>query len=239
MNFQQIFQTYLQEIYSFLEKYLAKKAYEAEKIAPETFYFVKAGNKFILKNGKDACPPHGVEIEPAVSYFFYKSFGGKEENKFLNIAAALSLSHHFYKIHEVTSWKVSGLKNPLLKNIFKKYQNDKKKKDPSHIAFSQGLVLGDIVSGFCYELVIDSKFSDEQKIRVLAELNEIIKWRQVMKLAEFKKELDKNLQINRKKYLFEGPARIGAYLADGQEVSREKIISLIKLFKKTAQIYEN
>lgn len=207
MDIQKTSQIYHQKIYSFLKKYLAKKAKEAKKTAPETFYFINAANSFILDGQRN-------EAEPILAYSTYKSLGGREDKKFLDIAAALSLTYHFFTIHQITNWEKQGLKNSLVSDVFKKYKGDKSKKDPSHIAFSQVLVLGDIVSGFGYELIVNSKFSDLQKIKVLEELNNIIKWHQIAKLMELEGRRDKKWQASREKYLIIGPMRIGACLAN-------------------------
>lgn len=164
---------YQNKIYLFLDKFLQKKASEAKKESAYTFYFLDNLRKFIMQNQDKI---KASALTPAIS-----------DKNFLNLSASLTLIKHFFTIFDALTWKKSALKNDLVQNIFKKYQNDKTKNDPRHIAFSQVLVLGDVVSGFAYELVLISKFSDRQKIKILEEINNIIRWHEIEKLTGQKK----------------------------------------------------
>ncbi|MEW6408064.1 MAG: hypothetical protein AB1465_05235 [Patescibacteria group bacterium] len=158
---------YQNKIYLFLDKFLRRKTNEAKKEAAQTYYFLDNLQKYIARNRiKEPIFPAALD---------------------LNICASLTLIKHFFTIFDALTWKKSALKNDLTQNIFKKYQNDKTKNDPQHIAFSQVLILGDIVSGFAYELVLISKFSDQQKVKILEEINNIIKWHEIEKLSGKKK----------------------------------------------------
>lgn len=158
---------YQDKIYLFLDKFLQKKTKEAKREARQTFYFLDKLRKYIARN--------------KINEQFLSAIND------INVCASLILIKNFFTIFNALTWKKSALKNNLTQNVFKKYQNDKTKNDPRHIAFSQVLILGDIVSGFAYELVLISKFSDQQKIKILEEINNIIKWYEIEKLSGKKK----------------------------------------------------
>lgn len=235
MNIYNIPKIYHQEIYLFLNKFLIQKAKEAKKTAPETFYFIDAARKYILPRTTESlareCGDECLESSrgavfqshrlrpvvrglqnqcksssPFLAYSIYKSLGGENDKDFFNLSASLVLVDHFFAIFDALSWKKSAVKNKLIQSIFKKYKNDKTKSDPTHITFSQNLILGDIISGFSYELVLTSNFSNAQKIKIFEELNNIIKWHEIGKLAG-KKKFD---------YFMEGSKKIAA-LARGEK----------------------
>ncbi|MFH1508873.1 MAG: hypothetical protein ABIE68_01795 [bacterium] len=147
-----------QEIKRLTEAFLDMKTAEAEDLESASKDFVLRIKKLVEKNEDYKAAEYLVSL--------YKKLGGKNDKEILKLAISLVLLPLYLEIHK-DLWKKDNIITANYKNLYKK---DKKKKS-QHLGNSVGIVAGDVSTTLAYQVILESKFSKEEKIKLMKEIN--------------------------------------------------------------------
>lgn len=105
----------------------------------------------------------------------YQLFGGRDFRKILTVAQSIELIHSSLLIHDdifdQDLYRRGGLS---FHYIFEKFHRDKfKKGDSEHFGHCMGILAGDIGFAFAVDNLINSKFSDNTKFKILDKFNKM------------------------------------------------------------------
>jgi len=182
--------------------------------------------KFTLSSGK--------RIRPILFYFGYVLAGGKNIVEALKTSIAIELAHSCFLIHDDIIDQDDFRRGDL--SMHYKYEKsfaDKlKEKKLEHFGISMGIIVGDLASTFGYEILINSDFSLDLKIKAIGRLNYIIANTIAGEALDVILAEHPNIKIDRifemqkyktAKYTIEGPLHLGAILAGADEKFLESL----------------
>lgn len=166
----------------------------------------------------------GKRLRPALAVLGYKIAGGKKIETMLDAAAALEIFHNYLLIHDDFMDRDESRHGGL--NITGVYKKKLRQKvavaDLQHMADNQAILAGDICCGLSYEVITQSGFDSDLKLRAVDRLNqavfEVAAGQQLDILASFTKDVSMRhiLKINYYKtagYSVIMPLQFGAILA--------------------------
>lgn len=172
----------------------------------------------------------GKRLRPALAVLGYKIAGGKKIETMLDTAVALEIFHNYLLIHDDFMDRDDRRHGGLnITGVYKKkLQRVLKPSNLQHIADSQAILAGDICCGLSYEVITQSGFGSEAKLRAVDRLNqavfEVAAGQQLDILASFMQKVSMRhiLKINYYKtagYSVIMPLQFGAILAgDGAKL---------------------
>ncbi len=180
----------------------------------------------MTENVKDFILRSGKRIRPILFYCGYIIAGGKDREKILKAAISVELIHSFLLIHDdiidQDNFRHGGLSmHCSYKN---KYKN--KNKNSKHFEISMAIIVGDLAYNFGYEILAESNFSSDLKIKTIRKMNQIISNTASGEAADVELSVNSNFDTDKiiemqkyktAKYTIEGPLHLGAVLAGADE----------------------
>jgi len=205
-----------------IEKYFEIKTNEIKNNGnqEDILYVAENLKRFILNSGK--------RIRPILFYFGYIIGGGDKKVDAFKTSIAIELIHSYLLIHDDIIDRDDfrhgnhSIHYICIEDFQKKFNNI----DSKHLGISMGILIGDLSSTFGYEVLTNSEFSVDLKIKALQKLNKIISNTIIgesldVMLAEcidVKEERILEMQkYKTAKYTIEGPLHLGAILAGADE----------------------
>lgn len=188
----------------------------------------------MIENLKNFTLNSGKRIRPILFYFGYILAGGKNKTEALKTSIAIELAHSYFLIHDDIIDQDDIRRGDL--SVHYKYEKSfagkLKEKKLEHFGISMGIIVGDLASTFGYEILINSDFSLDLKIKAIGRLNYIIantiagEALDVI-LAEYPNvKIDRISEMQKyktAKYTIEGPLHLGAILAGVDEKFLESL----------------
>ncbi len=188
----------------------------------------------MIENLKNFTLNSGKRIRPILFYFGYVMAGGKNKTEALKTSIAIELTHSYLLIHD----DIIDQDNFRHGDLSMHYKYEKifasklKKKNLKHFGISMAIIVGDLASTFGYDILANSSFSSDLKIKAISKLNYIIantitgEALDVI-LAEYQNvKTGKILEMQKyktAKYTIEGPLHLGAVLAGADEKFLESL----------------
>lgn len=207
-----------------LNAFLKKKVNEAGQVSPLLKEMTYYGMEFVMRGGK--------RIRPALVYYGYLTGGGRNKKAILDVSICVELIHNYLLVHDdIIDRDELRRGKPT---IHKHYQNFYRKiENREHLGNSAGILIGDLLCNFGYEILANAKFSGALKNKALARLNqmltEVIFGEMLDVFLGLEKPLKEKdilniLKYKTAKYTIEGPLHIGAILA-GSNKNTLRILS--------------
>ncbi len=186
---------------------------EEKKLTTQIFKHIKEHN---LRPAK--------RLRASLVYYGYKLFNGKDKKNILKAAMSIELVHTALLMHDDFMDKDETRRGkPTTHTLFRDlHKKNKFRGDPIHYGESMAVDVGDVALCLGFELLANSKFSDDYKIKALARLHRGIANTAVgqaydITLESLGKAKEKdilNLHLAKTAiYTYENPLNIGATLA--------------------------
>jgi geranylgeranyl diphosphate synthase type I len=165
----------------------------------------------------------GKRIRPYIAYLMYKSSGGTDDQKALQLITSLEIFHSFALVHDDVMDK--GATRRGIQTIHEYVKETLEKEnvsgDLSHIGNSQAILVGDLLLAFALEVFDESGFAKDKLVRTkeyfYRMINDVILG-QIIDIdlsvrTDFPKEMiDKKNKLKSASYTFIRPLQIGASL---------------------------
>ncbi|MBU0476682.1 polyprenyl synthetase family protein, partial [Patescibacteria group bacterium] len=214
MDIQKIFLQLQKKVNQRLELFFDRKAKELKNFSPLTKQLFKEIKDFSLAGGK--------RIRPIFLYYGYLAGGGKNKKAILDASICVELIHNYLLIHDDIIDKDEFRRGkPTIHEIYRTiYQ--KKFLDSKHLGVSAGILAGDFCSVFGYDILVNSKFPLELKLKAIQKLNqiliEVVEGEMLDVFLGLDHQLSQNdifkiLEYKSARYTVEGPLHLGAILA--------------------------
>jgi geranylgeranyl diphosphate synthase type I len=199
---------------------------EDQKKPEELLEAAKNLKSFVLNSGK--------RIRPILFYYGYLVAGGKDIEKILKTAIAVEFIHSYLLIHDdiidQDDFRHGGLSMHC--KYKEKYKDEFKNKDLKHFGTSMAIIVGDLTSVFGYEILTNSDFPLDLKVKAISKLNSIVSNTLTgeamdvvlgMNASFSKSEIIEMQKYKTAKYTIEGPLHLGAILAGAGEKLLESL----------------
>ena len=205
-----------------LEKFFRFKIEQVknDKKPKELVEVIESLEEFVSNSGK--------RIRPTLFYFGYIIGGGKNKLEAVKASISVELVHSYLLIHDDIidhdDFRHGGFS--MHYNYEKKAENNFKDVDAKHFGVSMAIIAGDLVMSFGYEILNNSNFRNDLKIKALSNLDKIICNTILGQALDLTLSKDDNFNIDRifemqkyktAKYTIEGPLQLGAILAGANE----------------------
>lgn len=139
-----------------LNKYLQKKVVEYRKISSFGAKFTKDLAEFTLRGGK--------RFRPALIYYAYKLFGGKNDKEVLKLSMFIEFIQSFLLIHDDIMDRSSLRRGgPTVHKVYERFSDEKNFNDDKHFGITMGILSGDLACQMAYEIISDSNFPVKTK----------------------------------------------------------------------------
>jgi len=182
--------------------------------------------KEMAESIRDFTLSSGKRIRPILFYYGYLLAGGRDKKNILKAAISIELIHSYFLIHDDIIDRDDFRRHQLSVHCRyeKKYQ-DKfrgKSEEAKHFGISMGIIAGDLVSAFGYEILSRSNFPENLKIRAIKKFNRVIADTITGEGIDVFLEMFADFNMARilemqgyktAKYTIEGPLHLGAILA--------------------------
>lgn len=207
---------YLQkEINKRLEDFFKNKIKEAKNFSLPVRKMLEVIQDFVLAEGK--------RIRPILVYYGYLAGGGKNKEAILDATIFMELIHDFLLIHDdiidQDEFRRGGL--TLHQRYHFAYQKIGEKR-ATHLGICAGILAGDLLVSFGYEILASARFPERLKNKALDRLSRMLNdviFGQTLDVflgvdhQVWKKDIFKILEYKTARYTVEGPLQIGAILA--------------------------
>ena len=210
---------YREDIQPILEEFLDKKVHEYGQFYPFAKLFLEHLSEFTLRGGK--------RLRPALMYYSYIMFEDEDLKEVKRVSIYLELIQSFLLIHDdIMDRSLLRREGDTIHKIFEAYSAKENFKDDIHFGNTMGILNGDLACLLAYEIINDSKLSDEKKsnlsLLVSQEISKVIFGQIQDVLLAYKKNYSKEdiLSIHHYKtavYTFKLPVFSGAMLANANE----------------------
>lgn len=152
---------YKQKVDKTLEEYFKRKIKEYKIISPFVGKFTEDLAEFTLRGGK--------RFRPALIFYSYKLFGGKDDKEILKLSIFIELIQSFLLIHDDIMDRASLRRGGrTIHKTYEKYSKDSKFNDDSHFGSTMGILSGDLANQLALEIIGESNFPYKN-------INELIK----------------------------------------------------------------
>lgn len=199
---------------------LKMKQAKNENKPAELAEMIKNLKKFTLNSGK--------RIRPILFYSGYVLVGGKDKTEALKTSIAIELIHSYLLIHDdiIDQDDIRHGDLSMHYKYEKSFADKLEEKNLKHFGASMAIIVGDLASTFGYEILTDSDFSIDLKIKAIGRLNYIIantiagEALDVILVEYPNVKVDKIFEMQKyktAKYTIEGPLHLGAILAGADE----------------------
>lgn len=216
MNLQDFKKEFDIHLKDFLDRKIKQTKYYTKN--PQIISYINHANEIALSGGK--------RIRPFIASLAYCGFGGKKQEKVIEILVALEIFHLFALIHDDIMDKDRSRHGVSTSQFY--IANELRKrgnKDYKHLGLSQAILVGDLFFNWAWEIV-----SQEKSInKLFSEMVDGTAIGQMLDVESKNKSIDQTLiyEINYLKtarYSFIYPLLIGASLA--KKLTSEEIKSL-------------
>lgn len=204
-----------------LERFLDIKVREAKKISPVALGAAMNLKDYILRSGK--------RVRPALMYYTYLAFGGKNKKEAMRAAMAPEMLHTFLIIHDDIIDKDNLRRGkPSVHYFYRKSAENKcgNSSDAIHYGNSQAICVGDMAFGLVNEIIADSKLGGSVKEKLFKRIGNIV-FNTVIgefydSFAALEKDISEKdvltiLEYKTARYTLEGPIHLGAIAASAPE----------------------
>lgn len=182
----------------------------------------------MIENLKNFTLNSGKRIRPILFYFGYVLAGGENKTEALKTSIAIELVHSYLLIHDdiIDQDDIRHGDLSMHYKYEKSFADKLEKKNLKHFGASMAIVVGDLASTFGYEILADSDFSLDLKIKAIGRLNHIIantiagEALDVILVEYPNVKIDRIFEMQKyktAKYTIEGPLHLGAVLAGADE----------------------
>lgn len=206
------------EINNGLDAFFEEKmrSVKAGGMPPQFLEAIDNVRMFMMRGGK--------RLRPVLFYYGYVMAGGKREEEVLRCSLATEFLHAYFLIHDdIIDQDNMRHGGP---SLHYKYQKDYEKefvgKDVEHFGVSIAIIVGDVVSTWGYEILMECCFENDRKLAAfekLTRIDEETSIGQIMdEFLEMGKAADENVIYEMQKYKTAkysvcGPIQLGAILA--------------------------
>lgn len=212
------------ELGKFFELKIAQA--KSENKPAELVEMINNLKKFTLNSGK--------RIRPILFYFGYVLAGGKNKAEALKTSIAIELAHSYFLIHDDIIDRDNFRHGDLSMHYKyeKSFADRLEEKNLKHFGTSMAILAGDLASTFGYEVLVNSSFSSDLKIKAISRLNYIVVNTIAGEALDVALVEYSNVKIDRifemqkyktAKYTIEGPLHLGAILAGANEKFLESL----------------
>ncbi|NCF75458.1 MAG: polyprenyl synthetase family protein [Xanthomonadaceae bacterium] len=207
------------------------KQVEKQKKPKEFLEITKNLKKFVLSGGK--------RIRPILFHCGYFIANGRKKADILKASISIELIHSYLLIHDDIIDRDNFRHNDLSMHCRyeKRYEgfsdySSQEGNNMKHFGISMAILAGDFVSSLGYEILTNSNFPSDLKIKAIKKLNQIISntitgEAMDVALAEYPgADMDEVIKMQRyktAKYTIEGPLHLGAILAGADKKFLESI----------------
>lgn len=199
-----------------LDIFFADKIKKASKISSDYKKLIETSAKVSLRSGK--------RLRPILAVLGYYVAGGTDKQKIITAAISLEIFHNYLLIHDDImdrdDFRHGGLN---VAGVYtKQFSKSMPIEDAKHHAMSFAINAGDILSGLCYDALIESDFEADLTLNAISLLSDttftVASGQQLDIIASFNKNLSikKLLSIAKLKtadYSVIMPLQFGAILA--------------------------
>ncbi len=218
-----------------LASYFVDKKIQYNNVSPFITNFLEHIEEFTLRGGK--------RLRPALIYYTYKAFDGKEDEKVSDLSIFIELIQSFLLIHDdIMDHADLRRGGSTVHKIYEKYAKLNNYVEPEHFGVTMAILAGDLANQLAFELVADSELENKDNLLQLlklftSQLTGVV-FGQVHDIlltydGEYKQEdIFKVHHYKTAKYTYEIPVISGAILAGA---SKEEI-SLLTQFSTNAGI---
>lgn len=205
-----------------LQKNFEKRIRQASKMDPLTKDAVSMIMNYTMSGGK--------RIRPAFLYYSYLATGGKNYGEIIKISMASEILHSFALIHDdIIDKDTVRHGRDTIHEEYKKLANKyNPKKDKTHFGNSMAIIVGDMANSMARDIIFDTNFRDDIKLKFLDKLEKIIlstcsgeildivmSYRDQDNAIE--KQILKMYEMKTAFYTFEGPIHLGCILAEADK----------------------
>ena len=216
---------YINKTDSIIANFFEQKTKQAAKISPIAEQMMQRYKDF-MSGGK--------RLRGALIKLGYECFGGQDEKAILETSIAIEIIHSFLLIHDdIMDHDDLRRGKPTIHRQFQNIHNEKYQRgDPSHYGISLAIDLGDAGCFLAYEVLCNSSFPSEVKIRAIDLLNKILlntAYGQALDVTyENCTDITQSnvMQVHTHKtayYTVTGPLSLGAVLAEAENKQVKKI----------------
>lgn len=152
---------YKEKVDVVLEKYLNEKVAEFKIVSDFAGKFTQDLAEFTLRGGK--------RFRPALIYYGYKLFGGKNDDEIIKLSIYIELIQSFLLIHDdIMDRALLRRGGTTVHKIYEKCSQENHFNDDTHFGMTMGILSGDLANQLALEIIGESNFPLEFK-------NELIK----------------------------------------------------------------
>jgi len=202
-----------------IEFYLESFFQEKEKEFRESEVFKEA-----VKKIKEITLTGGKRIRPIIFFLSFSAFSSKKKEEALKTSIFLELIHSYLLIHDdIIDNDTLRRNKPTTWYSYEQYLKKMGlKKNQEKMAKDLAIIAGDLACSWAYQILSQSKFAEELKIKGIAKLNEmlekVIEGQFLDILLPLKKKIKKSqvlraYLLKTASYTFQHPFQIGAILA--------------------------
>jgi geranylgeranyl diphosphate synthase type I len=203
-----------------LEKYFKKEVRKAKKISPYTEKIVKDLEEITLRGGK--------RLRANLVYSSYLLLGGRKKKEILKTSSFIEILHSYLLIEDdVMDQSDTRRGKDTLHKIYRDYhKRNFYKRNPEHFGESIAINIGLIGCHLALNILNNSNFPAELKIKAMNKVNEQISLVGHGQIHDILLEVREDLKIEdvllvhllkTAKYTFETPMHVGAILAGAKE----------------------
>lgn len=200
---------------------------EAGKISPFVRDFVSNIAEFTLRDGK--------RIRPALIYYGYKLFNGKDDDEIIKLSAYLELIHAYLLIHDDIMDRATLRRGEAtIHKIYESYSNNHNFGDDHHFGNAMGIIAGDLANTVWLKFIANSNIDATKKSQLMSitarEISNVIYGQIHDILLTYPVEYsDEDIEqvhfLKTATYTFKLPLQLGAMLAgasDEEQIQLEK-----------------
>ncbi|MDP7140745.1 MAG: polyprenyl synthetase family protein [Candidatus Woesearchaeota archaeon] len=238
MDTKGLLKKYKKDIDSELRKFFDSRINRVKNIDVSALELMEILKEFTMNGGK--------RIRPILVILGYKCVGGRDEREIIKAALCVELMQSFLLIHDdIIDDDELRRGNPTVHKVYEdRYKRDYPAIDSKKFGKDMGIITGDIGSILGSEVILETKFSSQLKVRALEKFNRVVvntAFGEMLDiLSGVKQEINEEdiLKIHKLKtalYTIEGPLHIGAILG---EASKEQMDVLSKFAISLGQAFQ-
>ncbi len=217
----ELLKNYKKRLDPLLEDYFRKELTKPKEIEDLANQSIKIVRDFTLASGK--------RVRPALVYYAYLAAGGSEEEKIVDVSKAIELTHVFLLIHDdiVDRDDMRHGIDTVHVTYKKLAENNSYNVNSDHFGKAVAIFAGgDLLYAMANQIVLESDFSPEVKIKALKRLQGIVyevipgEYLDVVLGVKDKATEEEIIQMYKGKtggYTFEGPIQLGAIFAGADD----------------------
>lgn len=227
MDAKQALEDFRDQIEPLIENFFDEAIAEAQEISLDSEVAVTRLREYTLRKAK--------RVRPALMYYTYKMLGGENSKEILKTAVSLELLQSYLLIHDdMMDQDEIRRGKPTMHKI---YEADHKTNydlgEPHHFGESMAVNVGDIACHLSLQIIAESKFPAEGKIKALAKLHHQIssvgqgQMLDILNSVKSDVTTEDVLKVHHyktAKYTFETPMTLGGIFA-GASASELRLIS--------------